>query len=341
MTRNGLRPVGANRPTRPEDGRPERNEIMSANVETMMYVREKPWHGLGTRVEEAPNSLEALRLAELNWEVKPQLIAVAETGELIPNAIANVRSSDGKVLGLVTDRYKIVQNTDAFAFTDTLIGGDVRYETAGSLNGGRKVWLLARLPERKVVGDDVEPYLCFTNAHDGSGAVKVFVTPVRVVCNNTLNLALRGAQRTWSVRHNGDINRKIAEAKHCLQLADEYMKALDENGERMAEIKVDEAQLEAVLTKLFKKPEEDATDREKRNFDQQMAQYYVFYSAPDIAQFKGTAWGAVNAMADMVAHQAPLRAAANYAENNWGRIMTGHALVDQLTGALTGVGARA
>lgn len=314
---------------------------MSANVETMMYVREKPWHGIGTKVEEAPNSLEALRMAELNWEVNPQKVLVAETGEVIPNAVANVRSSDGKVLGIVTDRYKIVQNVDAFAFTDTLIGGDVRYETAGSLNGGRRVWLLARLPERKVVGDQVEPYLCFTNTHDGTGAVKVFVTPVRVVCNNTLNLALSQAQRTWSVRHNGDINRKIAEAKHCLQLADTYMTALDQKGEQMAEIKVDEAKLEAVLAQLFKRPKEDASDREKRNFDQEMTQYYICYNAPDIAQFRGTAWGAVNAMADMVAHQAPLRAAANYAENNWGRIMVGHAMVDQLTGMLAGAGVRA
>lgn len=315
---------------------------MSANVESMMYVRQKPWHGLGTMVAEAPNSLEALRLAELNWDVMPRKVAVAETGVEIPNAIANVRSSDGKVLGLVTDRYKIVQNVDAFAFTDTLIGGgDVRYETAGSLNGGRKVWLLARLPQRKVVGDDVEPYLCFTNTHDGSGAVKVFVTPVRVVCNNTLNLALRGAQRTWSVRHNGDINRKIAEAKHCLQLANDYMTSLDVQGEKMAETIIYAADLEATLEKIFRKPKEGASDREKRNFDQQMAQYYVCYNAADIAQFRGTAWGAVNAMTDFVAHQAPLRAASNYAENNWGRIMTGHALVDQLTSAFTGVKARA
>ena len=310
---------------------------MAANVETMMYVREKPWHGLGTMVQDAPNSLDALRLAELNWEVRPGKVAVAETGVVIPNAVANIRSSDGKVLGIVTDRYRVVQNVDAFAFTDTLIGGDVRYETAGSLNGGRKVWLLARLPETKVAGDDVEPYLCFTNTHDGSGAVKAFVTPIRVVCNNTLNLAINGAKRTWSVRHNGDINKKIAEARESLELANRYMQALDTEAQKMAEIKVDEAKLEKLLTSLFNKPKDDASDREKRNFDSQMAQYYICYNAADIAQFRGTAWGAINAMTDMVAHQAPLRAASNYAENNWGRIMAGHTLVDQMTLALTGV----
>lgn len=302
---------------------------MSANVETMMYVREKPWHGLGTRVEDAPTSLVALEKSGLDWEVHPEKIAVAETGIVIPGAFANVRSTDGKVLGIVGDRYKVVQNVDAFAFTDTLVGGDVRYETAGSLNGGRKVWLLARMPEKKVAGDAVEPYLCFTNTHDGSGAVRVIMTPVRVVCNNTLNLALRTAKRAWSVKHTGDINKKIAEARDCLELADEYMDALDTRAEQLANVRVDEDALAAILKQMFPVKETDS-DCKKRNAKTFTDNFYMCYAAPDIGTFAGTAWGAVNAMADMVAHTAPNRMTATYAENNWGKIMTGHALVDQM-----------
>ena len=162
---------------------------MPALVESMMYVREKPWHGLGTQVEEAPTSAEALRMAGLDWNVVQRNIQVCG-GAKIQNYKANIRDSDGTVLGVVTDRYKIVQNAEAFEFTDSLIGGEVRYETAGSLNGGRKIWLLAKLPETEIVGDKTEPYLCFTNTHDGSGAIRVCMTPIRVVCNNTLNLAL-------------------------------------------------------------------------------------------------------------------------------------------------------
>ena len=114
---------------------------MAANVETMMYVREKPWHGLGTEVSEAPTSADALRLAGLDWEVQQKSIQVCG-GSKIENYKANVRSTDGAVLGVVSDSYKIVQNADAFSFTDELIGGDVRYETAGSLRGGKKIWLL-------------------------------------------------------------------------------------------------------------------------------------------------------------------------------------------------------
>ena len=116
---------------------------MPALVEEMFYVREKPWHGLGTRVEEAPTSENALILAGLNWTVEQENV-YTDFGEIIPGYRANIRSTDRRVLGVVTDRYKVVQNAEAFAFTDELLGKGVRYETAGSLQDGRKVWLLAR-----------------------------------------------------------------------------------------------------------------------------------------------------------------------------------------------------
>ena len=103
---------------------------------------------------------------------------------------ANVRNTDQNVLGIVTDRYKVVQNDEAFKFTDDLLGAGVRYETAGSLQDGKRIWLLAKLPQEYIIGgEQISPYLVFTNTHDGSGAIKVAVTPVRVVCSNTLNLA--------------------------------------------------------------------------------------------------------------------------------------------------------
>ena len=166
---------------------------MSANVESMFSVREKPWHGLGTIIQEACTSKEALHLAGLDWEVKqePVVYKGTKTGHQF-----NIRSSDDTVLGVVGGRYKPVQNADAFAFTDELIGGDVRYETAGSLANGKRVWMLAKMPDTKILDDVVEPYLCLTNGHDGFSSMKVCMTPVRVVCQNTLNMALKGAKRT-------------------------------------------------------------------------------------------------------------------------------------------------
>ena len=122
---------------------------MSACVETMFYVREKPWHGLGVQVMDAPTSYDALILAGLDWQVE-QYSVYTSAGDRIPGYKVNTRSTDHAPLGIVTDRYQVVQNSDAFKFTDDLLGEGVTYETAGSLQGGRKVWLLARMPEKYI-----------------------------------------------------------------------------------------------------------------------------------------------------------------------------------------------
>lgn len=304
---------------------------MAALVETMMYVRETPWHGLGTKVDEAPTSADALRLAQLDWTVDQH--PVFADGNEVAGYKANVRSSDGRCLGIVSNRYKVVQNVDAVSFTDSLIGGDVRYETAGSLNGGRKIWLLARLPETEICGDKTDPYMVFSNTHDGTGAVRVCMTPVRVVCNNTLNLALGSAQRAWSVRHIGDISTKLNEARHCLDMANQYMGELGIEADRLANKTVTDERLKQILDDLFP-ANDDMSDIQKRHVQQLKDEYMVCYFAPDIAKFRGTAWGAVNAMSDMVPHNKPHRNTANYRENNWGRVMSGHWLMDAMTAAV-------
>ena len=117
---------------------------MAACVETMFYVGETPWHGLGREIKNAPTSEEAIKVAGLDWDVIPKPI-YDEFGREIPGFKVNQRSSDNKNLGIVTDRYKIVQNSEAFAFTDALLGEGVKYETAGSLASGKRVWMLARM----------------------------------------------------------------------------------------------------------------------------------------------------------------------------------------------------
>lgn len=305
---------------------------MAAFVESMVYTREKPWHGLGTKVEEAPTSADALRLAGLDWRVEQKNIQLCG-GSKVPGYKANVRSTDGKVLGVVSDRYRIVQNADAFEFTDSIIGGDVRYETAGSLNGGKKIWLLAKLPETEIAGDKTEPYLCFSNTHDGSGAVRVCMTPIRVVCNNTLNLALDSAKRAWSVRHTGSLQSKMHEARACLRMANTYMGALAEKADRMANTAITRDQLNRILDELFP-VDEHTTEREKQNIKKLRDEYMVCYFAPDLVKFRDTAWGAYNAMSDMITHNAPLRKTENYRENNWGRLMDGHVMMDKMTALL-------
>ena len=306
---------------------------MSAEIETMFSVREKPWHYSMTSdvtkiIQEAPNSYDALVAAGLDWNVESNPIYDAN-GNLIKGFKANTRSSDGKVLGIVGNRYKIIQNVDAFQFTDNLIGGDVRYETAGSLLGGTKVWMLAKMPERKVAGDDVETYVAFTNTFDGKGSVRAIVTPVRVVCNNTLNLALSTAKRSWSMRHQGNIEKKIEEAREALELPDIYMEDLAKQADRWANVTINEELVQKALNKLFPTKEEDS-DIKKRNIQDAKDQFMVCYFAPDIAKFRDSAWGFINAASDFVTHSEPKRRTENYEANRWNKIMDGAPLLDSV-----------
>lgn len=300
---------------------------MSANVETMFSVREVPWHGLGTIVENAPTSKEALEIAGLDWDVIQYPISTL--GKEIPGMCANVRTSDNSVLGVVSNKYKIVQNKQAFDFTDSLIeSGEITYETAGSLKNGKTIWLLANLPDTTLVGDEVKTYICFTNSHDGKGAIRAMMTPVRVVCNNTLNCAISTAQRMWSMKHMGDMESKLQEARVALGLADKYMKNLDIVANELAVKKMSDSEIETAILTLF--PMKDGmTDRQKNTIDLSRASFKTCLNMDDLANFKNTAWGFVNAASDFVSHVAPLRNTESYQSNNWGSIMGGHPIFDK------------
>lgn len=302
---------------------------MAANVETMFSTREKPWHGLGTIVEEAPTSAEALRLAGLDWKVNQS--AIFTSAGKVEGYRANVRSTDQAVLGVVTDRYKVIQNTDAFAFTDELLGEGVKYETAGSLQGGRKVWLLARMPREYIIsGERISPYLVFSNTHDGSGAVRVAITPVRVVCNNTLNLALESASRSFSMIHTGDIKGKVLEAKQTLFMADIYMENLGQEFERLRRKKLTDQQVKEYMELLL--PIDDSAslltikNMKKLRADLQSR----YYDAPDLKNVGGNnAYRFINAVSDFATHSAPIRKTKNYQENLFLKTYEGNPLIDK------------
>lgn len=302
---------------------------MAANVESMFSVREKPWHGLGIIVKEAPTSADAIRLANLDWTVVQEPI-YTDFNRIVDGYRANVRSSDRKVLGVVSDRYKVVQNVDAFSFTDELLGKGVRYETAGSLQEGRKVWLLARLPREYIIaGERISPYLVFSNTHDGSGSVKVAITPVRVVCNNTLNLALNTAKRSFSMIHTGNIRDKIQEAKDTLFMAEEYMDCLGVEFEQLRRQKITDAQVKEYIEMLLPM-EKDPTPIQSKNIirlrEDMMKRYY---DAPDLQKVGNNAYRFINAVSDFATHSNPLRRTANYNENLFARTVDGNPLIDK------------
>lgn len=304
---------------------------MAANVETMAYAGQVPWHGLGTAVAEAMTSEDALRLSGLDWTVSLQPVYTQQGGAYVecPDNAAVVRSSDGFVFGCVGRAYRPVQNSEAFSFTDHLLGEGVRYETAGALDHGRKVWMLARLPEgyKGADGQDVEPFVCFTNSHDGFGAVRVLCTPVRVVCQNTLSLAIGSAKRAWSTNHVGDVSDRIQQARDVLDLTRGYYAAWMAHSDRLLSIRVGTSQWEHMVKTLLP-ISPNATDRVKATAEGKREVLNACLQSDNLVGCKGTGWAAVNAVSDFVTHATPSRQTPTFRERLWGDSMSGARLVD-------------
>ena len=206
----------------------------------------------------------------------------------------------------------------------------VRYETAGSLQDGRKVWLLAHMPHEYIItGERISPYLLFSNTHDGSGAVRVAMTPVRVVCQNTLNLALSTAKRSWSMIHTGDVHQKIDEAKDTLFRAEKYMDELGKEFEVLRMKKLTDQKVMDYIEILL--PVEDgSTPQQIRNIkrlrDDLKARYF---DAPDLQDTGKNAYRFINAVSDFTTHADPLRKTARYKENMFARTVEGNPLIDK------------
>ena len=304
---------------------------MAANVESMMFVGETPWHGLGNPVAIAPTSEDALILSGNDWDVVSTPVTV--NGVALPDYRANVRSTDGAILGIVSDRYKIVQNKEAFAFVDDLLKGaePVTFNTAGSLAGGKRIWLLANLSPTRILDDEVVPYMVFTNGHDGKHPVSVCMTNTRVVCQNTLAIALKGAKRSWSFRHMGDMEAKKREASETLRLANQYTVGLTAFAEEMAQKRISMVALEQIIDLVFP-VDIESSDRIQNNIANMKHQFMDIYTTKDDLQnLRGTAWGVINAFSDFASHVKPLRRTATYQEGIFTSFIDGNKILDRAT----------
>ena len=302
---------------------------MSANVETMFYVREKPWHGLGTLVAEAPTSADALIYAGLDWRVEQRGV-YTDDGSLIPGYKVNLRSTDDAALGIVSDRYKVVQNDDAFQFTDDLLGEGVTYETAGSLQGGKKVWMLAKMPQRYIIaGDEIAPYLVVMNAHDGSSGIKVAMTPIRVVCQNTLNLAMNNAKRIWAAKHTENVMSRVHEARETLLLAETYMGKLGRCIDDLSKIKLTDQKAMAFMQEFFPTTEDMPEVQKKNNLRLLDDMKQRYFDAPDLSHVGRNGYRFVNAVSDFATHADPIRKTRNYKENLFLRTVEGNPMIDK------------
>ena len=275
----------------------------------MMYVGEVPWHKLGTKLDHPATAQEAIESAGLGFTVE-KLSLKTETLDLpVESHFATVRDDTKQVLGVVGSRYVPIQNREAFSTFDALVGEDEAiYHTAGALGKGERIWLLAKLPDYiRVRGNDlVEKFLLLTNSHDGSSVVRVKLTPVRVVCENTLSLALSGAEQEVHIRHTAHASDRMKEAHEILGLTNKLYQELDNIFNQMSNIRIDGRVLTDYIKKVFPDPPTNGHSHRKNSIREKVFELAHTGKGADLSL--GTLWGAYNAVTEYVDYYRQLTA---------------------------------
>jgi phage/plasmid-like protein (TIGR03299 family) len=291
------------------------HELETQNgVASFASFREPAWHGLGTVFTEEKNTNEMLVAANLNnWNVRLEELTIPSNLTSDKNYQYVVRTnptdkSQTDVLGIVGERYTPLQNEELFAFGDNILDGGGRWETAGSIKGGRVVFGSLALERETIldpngVADKVKTYLLINTSHDGSIAIQASITPVRVVCANTLNLALGrtkkrdGVKQSFKIRHTQTANGKVQVARETLGLANKYMDEFDKMAHAMISKEISAQQFNDIILAAYPKPDKDARGSLKK-WENKIDLINDIYTGEFNGMIANTAWGAFNALTE-------------------------------------------
>lgn len=279
-------------------------------------VKEKAWHGLGQIVDQYPTSAEALQFAGLDYEVtKEDLFTTCyntdgqamDNNNQVKSHFATMRKDTGDILGVVGKDYEIVQNKDAFTFFDSIVGGDgIQYETAGALGKGERIFITAKLPGYiKVGGDDlIEKYLFLTTSHDGYGSITAAFTPVRIVCNNTLNAALRNHSNSFRIRHTANAKQRLEQAHQLMGISNTLASEMEAIFNRWSKLKMTDKEMHKLIQSALVPNQEalekltSGNDEEGSTYYKNMCEHAFEYALSNPSQqmdaTKGTVFGAYN-----------------------------------------------
>ena len=293
-------------------------------VETMFSANVPAWHQLGVVTKGALTSAEAIEKAGLDWTVSlnPIFTGVTDAGgeeypQEVPNFFATVRDTDNSVLGVVGNRYTPIQNIECFDFMDTVVDdSDAKYETAGSLHNGRIVWMLLNLNKSVQVDEDVtHNYLLLTNSHDGSSSLKGLTTPIRVVCANTLRMALGNMRNSFSFRHTKNLQGKVAQARSILAQSYNYVDAFQLEMEKLLDTEVTNDAFKEIMDTVLPIPE-PTTENVKAvtRITNIRGEINSLFNNPEFDTQKNTAWALINATSNYEQWKSSIRGKASRSE---------------------------
>lgn len=274
-------------------------------------TRTTTWYGIGKDVQKCTDMEQVLRESGLNYTVEKRPIwtypDIEDDGDrmMIPNRFITTRREDGHTYDVVSDKFEIIQNAEAFDFVNYM-GDEIQYEKAGETAGGM-VYIIGKLPEVNILGDKFVPHVIFRNGFSGKVKITAAITPLRIVCQNQFNFAFRNTQNAITIRHVKNAEAKLEEARETLKLSADYMAELTRTAEHFAAIRMTPERIEKVTDILFPRPEIEMNAFKKATLETARQRFIDAHNAKDNANFRGTAWGLVNAYTDYITHKDPVK----------------------------------
>lgn len=271
------------------------------------------WENVGTATL-SQDYRQVLSEADLNYKAVAEDLFVEHEGKKlqVPGRKVILREDTQEIFGIVSDRYQICQNEEAFDFIENI--DNIKLIRAGSAGGN--VWIIGALPEVSVLGDTITPHLIFQNSHDGSCSIKTTICMLRIVCQNQFVASFKESPATISIRHQGDIDEKLLIARETMQEVYNYVRNYDEVASQLATKKITPKKFNEIVEGFFKIPEE-VSDRSKNLILDRQQRFRDAYNADDNQNFKGTKWGVINAYSDLITHEEYARKTNNWEINRF------------------------
>ena len=281
---------------------------MATTERSAIYVdRTTTWHAIGKSVEECKNMEGVLKASGLDYTViKRPLFVHPDDSEPIevPSRFITARANDGHLYDVVSDKFEIIQNRDAFDFVD-FMGEELSYEKAGETKTGM-VYIIGKLPEVNILGDSFIPHVIFRNGFNAKVKITAAICPLRIVCQNQFNFAFKNTQNSVTIRHVQNAQAKLTEAREVLRMSADYMAELSAMAEKYAAIRLDAASFDRLMEQMFPlKGIEEMNAFKRHTLEEQLARFRRAYLEDDNANFRGTAWGVINAYSDFITHKIP------------------------------------
>lgn len=275
-------------------------------------TRTTTWNNIGTPISKAKNISEALKIAKLDYEVE-KVPVFLENGLQVPGASCTKKVGEDHIFGTVGDKYEVVQNQEAFEFVDTLIPEGMKFIKAGETP--KMMYIIASLPDTYILDDKVTPFLIFQNSHCGKSSLRATITPLRLICQNQFNWAFRKASNKITIRHTRSAKERLEAAKDILLRNSEYLDQFKLEAEKLASTKITKGQLDTIIQTTFPIGA-DANARSIAKTEEKRERFLTAYNTEDNQNFKGTAWGLVNAYSDFITHK-ELRNDSEVAQENY------------------------